>query len=164
MAPEQARGAVVDRRADIWTFGAVLFELLSGQRLINEATASDALAAVLKSDLNFSALPAATPQPIRRLIERCLTRDPKQRLQAIGEARIILSSPVEEATPVALIQTGPKKTPVFWIVATVVFACLGRPGRKDGSGTEGTGNLRGHETLARRDESRCSTRARHLDL
>jgi Tol biopolymer transport system component len=124
MAPEQARGAAVDRRADIWAFGAVLFELLSGKRLINEPTASDALAAVLKSDLNFSALPDTTPKRVRRLIERCLTRDPKQRLQAIGEARIILASPDEEAAPVAAIEAAPQKPPAIWMAACAIFALL----------------------------------------
>src|SRR5436309_1319425 len=72
MSPEQARGEAVDRRADIWAFGAVLFEMLSGKRLIDEPSASDALAAVLKSNLELAALPPETPRSIRRLIDRCL--------------------------------------------------------------------------------------------
>src|SRR5258708_2754528 len=93
MSPEQARGASVDRRADIWAFGAVLYELLAGKRLIDEPTASDALAAVSKSELNVAALPAETPPHIRRLIGRCLERDPKLRLRDIGEARIMMDRP-----------------------------------------------------------------------
>jgi serine/threonine-protein kinase len=101
MSPEQARGETVDRRADIWAFGVVLFEMLAGKRLIDEPTPFDALAAVLKSNLSLAGLPPNTPPRIRLLIERCLVRDPKQRLQAIGEARIALDPREEQATVAA---------------------------------------------------------------
>jgi eukaryotic-like serine/threonine-protein kinase len=91
MAPEQARGHAVDRRADIWSFGAVLFEMLTGQRAFAGDTTSDVLASVLKSDPDWKALPASTPPAIVRLLRRCLTKDRKQRLQAIGEARIAIA-------------------------------------------------------------------------
>jgi serine/threonine-protein kinase len=93
MAPEQARGHAVDRRADIWSFGAVLFEMLSSRRAFEGETTSDVLASVLKSDPDWKALPASTPPAIVRLLHRCLTRDRKERLQAIGEARVVLESP-----------------------------------------------------------------------
>lgn len=99
MAPEQVRGKAVDRRADIWAFGAVLYEMLTGARAFPGATVSDTLAAVLTSRPGWNALPPGTPQRIRRLLQRCLEPDPRQRLQAIGEARIALSSP--EADDVA---------------------------------------------------------------
>ncbi len=96
MAPEQARGKAVDKRADIWAFGCVLFELLAGRRLFDGDTASDTLASVLTKEPDFSALPAATPVAIRTLLRRCLQRDAKQRLRDIGEARITLSEPAAD--------------------------------------------------------------------
>jgi len=95
MAPEQARGQAVDRRADIWSFGAVLFEMLSGQRAFVGETISDVLASVLKFEPDWSALPATTPPAMVRLLRRCLTKDRKQRLQAIGEARIAIDITLE---------------------------------------------------------------------
>jgi serine/threonine protein kinase len=88
MAPEQARGRSVDRRADIWAFGVVLFEMLTGDRCFKGEDISDTLAAVLRQDVDWAALSAATPARLRRLLERCLDRDVKQRLRDIGEARV----------------------------------------------------------------------------
>ncbi len=88
MAPEQARGRPVDRRADIWAFGVVLYEMLTGDRAFAGEDVSETLASVLKSSPDFSALPSATPPRLRRLIERCLVRDPKQRLRDMGDARL----------------------------------------------------------------------------
>jgi serine/threonine-protein kinase len=90
MSPEQARGRPVDKRADVWAFGVVLFEMLTGQRLFQGETVSDTLAAVLRDPVDFGKLPPSTPPSVRVLLERCLERDPKQRLQAIGESRIAL--------------------------------------------------------------------------
>src|SRR6185436_13392985 len=80
MAPEQARGKPADRRADIWAFGVVLFEMLTGQRLFQGETISDTLAAVLRQDIDFSALPATTPPELTKLLRRCLERDRRNRL------------------------------------------------------------------------------------
>jgi serine/threonine-protein kinase len=93
MSPEQAKGRGVDRRADIWAFGAVLYELLSGRRVFGGDDTAETLAAVLQQEVDWSALPASTPAPLRHLIERCLERNPRQRLRDIGEARILLSNP-----------------------------------------------------------------------
>jgi Tol biopolymer transport system component len=90
MSPEQARGKHVDHRADIWAFGVVLFEMLTGLRLFEGETVSDTLAGVLRADVPWDQLPKNTPPTLRRLLERCLERDPSRRLQAIGEARIAL--------------------------------------------------------------------------
>ena len=90
MAPEQARGKPVDRRADVWAFGVVLYELLSGRRAFEGDDISITLANVLKEDVDWDALPATVPSALRRLLRRCLEKDPKRRLQAIGEARIAI--------------------------------------------------------------------------
>jgi serine/threonine-protein kinase len=90
MSPEQARGGAVDKRADIWAFGVVLFEMLAGRSLFAGETVSDTLAGVLKTDVDFSALPEATPSALRRLLRRCLERNPKNRLHDVADARIVL--------------------------------------------------------------------------
>jgi Tol biopolymer transport system component len=92
MAPEQAKGRPVDTRADIWAFGVVVFEMLTGKALFAGETVGDTLAAVLRDELDWAALPAATPDRVRHVLRRCLHRDPTQRLQAIGEARIMLDA------------------------------------------------------------------------
>src|SRR5271156_6415153 len=100
MSPEQAKGKTVDRRSDIWSFGVVLFEMLSGQQTFGGETVSDALAAIIKATPDWSALPNNTPKRVRDLLQRCLQKDPRQRLQAIGDARIaieeILSGPAPD--------------------------------------------------------------------
>ena len=92
MAPEQARGKPVDKRADIWAFGVIVYEMITGRRAFAGDEISDVLAAVLRQDVDWSALPAATPPLMRRLLERCLDRDVKMRLRDIGEARVALAS------------------------------------------------------------------------
>jgi Tol biopolymer transport system component len=101
MSPEQARGTSVDRRADIWAFGALLWEMLAGKRAFEGDTVSDTLASVLRAPLEWDALPERTPPKIKRLLERCLERDPKQRLRDIGEARIALEAPLDEPVETA---------------------------------------------------------------
>ncbi len=88
MAPEQARGRPVDRRADIWAFGVIVFEMLAGRRAFEGDDISITLAAVLKDDVDWSALPADTPPHLRTLLRRCLQKDPQRRLPHIGLARI----------------------------------------------------------------------------
>jgi Tol biopolymer transport system component/tRNA A-37 threonylcarbamoyl transferase component Bud32 len=90
MSPEQARGGTVDKRADVWAFGVVLFEMLTGRQLFAAATVSDTLAAVLRNEIDFSLLPAATPPAIRQLLRRCLERSAKNRLHDIADARIVI--------------------------------------------------------------------------
>jgi serine/threonine protein kinase/Tol biopolymer transport system component len=90
MSPEQAKGKAVDRRADIWAFGCVLYEMLTGQMAFRGESVTDTLAAVIKEEPDWSQLPAATPIRVRVLLQRCLQKDPKQRLRDIGDARISL--------------------------------------------------------------------------
>ena len=84
MSPEQARGVPADKRSDIWAFGAVLYEMLSGQMAFKGDDVVDTLSAVVGRDIDWTALPAATPPSVRCLIERCLDRDPRHRLRDIG--------------------------------------------------------------------------------
>jgi eukaryotic-like serine/threonine-protein kinase len=93
MAPEQARGKAVDRRADIWAFGVVLFEMLTGGFAFHGDTISDTVAAVLTREIEWNRIPSGTPQSVRNLLRRCLDRDPRKRLEAIGEARVVLENP-----------------------------------------------------------------------
>jgi eukaryotic-like serine/threonine-protein kinase len=96
MSPEQARGKPVDRRTDIWAFGVLLFEMLTGQALFASGdTVTDTIAAVLTREPEWKSLPASTPAHIRRLLERCLRRDVKTRLQSIAEARIAIDEPAQ---------------------------------------------------------------------
>ncbi|HUE84617.1 MAG TPA: protein kinase, partial [Vicinamibacterales bacterium] len=98
MSPEQARGRPVDERADIWAFGCVLFEMLTGTRAFAGDSVTDVLAAVIEREPAFSLLPATTPEPVRRLLRRCLDKNPDRRLGFIGDARLEL----EDATAPAL--------------------------------------------------------------
>jgi eukaryotic-like serine/threonine-protein kinase len=97
MSPEQAKGKAVDRRADIWAFGCVLFEMLSGNQAFEGETVSDVLAGVIRAEPDWTALPTATPPEIVRLIRRCLEKDPRRRLQAIGESRIAIEETLSSA-------------------------------------------------------------------
>jgi Tol biopolymer transport system component len=92
MSPEQARGATVDKRTDVWAFGCVLFEMLAGRPVFDGAgTVSDAIAGILKSEPDWEALPAHTPPHIRSLLKRCLEKDPRRRLRDIGDAGLLLA-------------------------------------------------------------------------
>ncbi|TDI31105.1 MAG: serine/threonine-protein kinase, partial [Acidobacteria bacterium] len=90
MSPEQARGRPADRRADIWALGAVLYELLSGRKAFGGETVSDSLASILKSEPDWDALPQATPASVRRLLRRCLAKDPERRIPHVSAVRFEL--------------------------------------------------------------------------
>jgi len=113
MAPEQAKGKKVDRRADIWAFGVVLFEMLAGERAFKGDDVSDVLAAVLRQDIDWRALPPDTPAKVRRVLERCLERDPKQRLRDIGDVWIGMDAPDEPAVP-ATTTVSTARSSTFW--------------------------------------------------
>src|SRR5690606_4884868 len=98
--PEQARGRPIDKRADVWAFGVVLAEMLIGRPLFAGDSVAETIASVIKEDPKLDGLPPETPAAVRRLLARCLERDPKVRLRDIGEARILLSRPLD-AEPVA---------------------------------------------------------------
>ena len=109
MSPEQARGKSVDRRTDIWSFGCVLFECLTGKPLFDGETVSDLIAKILQTEPDWSRLPAETPARVRALLKRCLRRDPKERLRDIGDARIELAEVLAGGGADALPATGAAK-------------------------------------------------------
>ena len=131
MAPEQARGRVVDKRADIWAFGVVLFEMLTGTRAFPGEDATDTLAAVLQREPDWHALPAATPAAVRRLLGRCLEKDPKRRLHDIADARIEIDEARSGAREVAMVPPAASRTRgvLTWgltvVVASVAAAAAG---------------------------------------
>ena len=132
MSPEQARGKPVDRRADIWAFGCVLFEMLTGRQTFETGeTVSDAVAAVLKNEPDWTALPEETPPHIRTLLRRCLQKDPQKRLPHLGLARMeIEEAPASAPMPVADAFAGPAlhtwrtRVRVAWSVAAVLFVAV----------------------------------------
>ena len=99
MSPEQARGKTVDKRTDIWAFGCVLYEMLTGRRLFHGEDVSETLASVLRADLDWNALPAGTAPATRRLLLRCLERDPRRRLRHIGDAVIEIDEALAGPSP-----------------------------------------------------------------
>ena len=120
MSPEQARGKAVDKRADIWAFGVVLFEMLSGERLFSGETVTDTLAAVVRGEPDWRALPADTPVGVRRLLRRCLQKDPARRLRDIGDARLEITDPGAEAAPGA--PAAARAAPRRWLAVIAVAA------------------------------------------
>ena len=129
MSPEQARGRAVDKRADIWAFGVVLFEMLAGQRLFDGETVSDVLASVLKSEPDWLSLPKAAPASVRRLLERCLQRDPRRRLRDIGDARLLLEDYLagrgEDLPAAAASARGGKSAALWTALAAAVALAVG---------------------------------------
>lgn len=101
MSPEQAKGRVVDARADLWAFGSVLFEMLAGARAISGDDVSETYASVVKGDVDWSRLPPTTPPAIRTLLMRCLRKDPRQRLASAGAARLELEEAITAPQPAA---------------------------------------------------------------
>ncbi|MEQ1912458.1 MAG: protein kinase [Vicinamibacterales bacterium] len=131
MSPEQAKGRFVDRRADVWAFGAVLFEMLAGTRAFPGEDITDTMVSVLSKEPDWSALPSGTPSGVRRLLGRCLKKDVRARLQSIGDARVhleeLLSGIPEELAPApsanATTRVGSRSAMLAWIIAAV--AALG---------------------------------------
>ena len=128
LSPEQARGKVVDERTDIWGFGVLLFEMLARQRPFKGETASDTLAAVLTAEPDWPLLPSATPPALLRLVRRCLVRDPKHRLQSIGDARVELENAheIERAATAAPHRSGKldMRRVLPWLVAAAAAGAL----------------------------------------
>jgi Tol biopolymer transport system component len=130
MSPEQATGKIVDRRTDVWAFGCVLFEMLTGKKAFPGETVTDTLAVVLKDNPDWSQLPAETPTRARVLLQRCLQKDVKQRLQAIGEARIVLEELLAGAPDPVAVRTERFASPRWhgvlpWALLGLTLAAFG---------------------------------------
>ena len=121
MSPEQARGAAVDRSSDVWSFGVVLYEMLVGKSLFGAASVSDTVAAVLKEEPDWDALPRETPRAVRRLLRRCLEPDKARRLRYVGVARLEIDEPQEKTTVLAHAQRT-RRPSVFTLVAVLFSA------------------------------------------
>jgi serine/threonine-protein kinase len=127
MSPEQAKAKPVDRRTDIWAFGCVLYEMLTGKMAFSGETVTDTLAAVVMKDPDWSQLPPKTPMRVRVLLQRCLQRDVRQRLQAMGDARISLEevlSAAPEGTPSLAVLGRPTKRRWLWVTAGIAALLL----------------------------------------
>src|SRR5262245_35070610 len=124
MAPEQAKGKTVDKRADIWAFGCVLFEMLTGRPAFAGDTVTETIAAVMRDPPPLDALPPDTPPNVRRLIARCLERDPRQRLRDIGDARIELTARDSDRSGVSAAVPRASRTFGIAVAAGVLAAAL----------------------------------------
>jgi Tol biopolymer transport system component len=124
MSPEQARGKPVDKRTDVWAFGCVLYEMLTGRAAFSGETLTDTLAAVVDHRPAWDRLPDDLAMPVRRLLERCLEKDPKRRLRDIGDARLELDEPVAPATQ-ASIQSRAALRPIAILVGAAAVATAG---------------------------------------
>jgi Tol biopolymer transport system component len=128
MSPEQASGKPVDRRADIWSFGVVMWEMLSAHKLFDGETVSHTLADVLRGEIDVSKLPAGTPALIRELVRRCLDRDVKARLRDIGEARVVIqryrANPSAAGLSERVVTRGIRREVFAWIAAGVLLVAL----------------------------------------
>jgi serine/threonine protein kinase/Tol biopolymer transport system component len=131
MSPEQAKGKPADKRSDVWAFGCVLYEMLTGRRAFEGEDVADTLANVLKTQPDWHALPAGTPPDVRRLLGRCLQKDPHERLPHIGGARLDINAALSSlreitATPdSAVVEQAPRrKARLPWLVAAALFVVL----------------------------------------
>ena len=124
MSPEQAKGQRVDKRADVWAFGCVLYEMLSGRRAFEGDDVSDTLASLLKSDPDWRALPGDLPGPIRLLIERSLVKDRRQRVGDISTALFILNEAAVLAAPPSSSTPAPPRRAIGWLVAAAAVCLL----------------------------------------
>ena len=126
MSPEQARGSIVDKRTDIWAFGCVLFEMLTGAAVFERETVTDTIAAIVEREPDWTRLPASVPVPVRRLLQRCLEKDSKRRLRDIGDARYeieqLIDSPVDDRSSVPAEQSRTLTLPVVVVLLLSVVA------------------------------------------
>ena len=127
MSPEQAKGKPVDRRADVWAFGCILYEMLTGKRPFSGDGVSEILAAVIMSPVDMQQLPVAVPEPVRRLLKRCMEKDPKRRLRDIGEARFVIEETLAGRSEASSVASSPaaarrSRLPILPLIAAAILA------------------------------------------
>jgi eukaryotic-like serine/threonine-protein kinase len=120
MSPEQARGLSVDRGADVWAWGCVLFEMLTGRRAFDGADTTEVIAAVVRGEPDWSRLPHETPPAVRRLLRRCLEKDPRRRLADIRDARFTLEDLASEPAVTAAVRPNASRERALWAAALIV--------------------------------------------
>jgi Tol biopolymer transport system component len=127
MSPEQAKGRIVDRRTDIWAFGCVLYEMLTGKPAFDGETITDTLAAIVRAEPDWSQLPSDTPRKLRELLERCLRKDPKQRLQSMGDARIALDEALSGSNDASPLQVpgAVQRSNRVWVQTVLLVLAIG---------------------------------------
>ena len=123
MSPEQARGQTIDKRTDIWAFGCVLYEMLTGRAVFARDTLSDTIAAILEHAPDWSILPRDTPPGVRRVLHRCLEKNPVGRTRDIGDVQLELEE-IQKDTPAAPDHTGAKRSRFGWLLAVVSIVAL----------------------------------------
>jgi serine/threonine-protein kinase len=123
MSPEQARGDPLDKRTDVWSFGCVLYEALTGRHAFAGKSASDVLAAVLRGEPEWSHLPPGTPPNIARLLRRCLQKDPERRLHDIADARLEIDER-EVAAPAIALEARPRRPSYLWLAAGLLAGAV----------------------------------------
>ena len=126
MAPEQARGRAVDKRADVWAFGAVLFEMLTGARAFPGDDLTDTLAAVVRAEPNWTLLPPGLPSTLVVYLKRCLHKDPKQRIPDMAAMRLALEGAFDTAAPQTTMVTAAAQSPrsMVWVLAATTVMSL----------------------------------------
>jgi serine/threonine-protein kinase len=122
MSPEQARGQGVDQRTDLWAFGVILFEMLTGKRFFAGDTVSDTLAAVLRAELDWDLLPEETPSNVRRVLRRCLARNPKERIRSAADAKLEIEDDEQPATESPEAKRSPALPVAVGLLAIAVIA------------------------------------------
>jgi TolB-like protein len=134
MSPEQARGQATDRRTDVWAFGVVLFEMLTGQRAFQGDSVADALAAVIRGDPGLDRLPSSTPSHVRATVDRCLQKDASERARDMADVRMALDGAFVGPAPAAAAQRSPAKsrrTAVATVIVLTIAAAAGWLARRD---------------------------------
>jgi serine/threonine-protein kinase len=124
MSPEQAKGQPLDRRADVWAFGVVLLEMLIGKKVFEGGDVTEVIASVIRDVPDLDALPAGSPPALRRLLRRCLAKDPGQRLRDIGDARLELDEALEPDAGPAEMQTAPATAGMTWKYSLIAVTLM----------------------------------------